>query len=250
MMEVLSESVRLANLPFTILLGCVVVYWLLMSLGLFNFDSGSDVDVHADVDAGDVGADVHADMDADVHADVHADMHADVDGDADAHTDVDAGAEPGLVTGLLQFLNLGQVPLMVVLSIMALCMWMISMTLNYYWSDGSALRWGLFLAGNLVVTVFLTHFLTKPFKALFKALNKEYEEHTPIIGRTCTITTSEANAQFGQAQIETKGAPILINVRTSEAEALKKGETGLVIKEDKDKNIYSVVKVTAAKLKG
>jgi hypothetical protein len=37
-------------------------------------------------------------------------------------------------------------------------------------------------------------------------------------------------------------------VRASAEEVLKKGETGLVIKEDK--NIYSVVKVTAAKLEG
>jgi hypothetical protein len=241
MMEVLSESVRLANLPFTILLGCVVLYWLLMSVGLFSLDSGADVDVHADVHA-DVDAHVDADVDADVHADVHA------DGDAEAH--VDTGAEPGVVSGLLQFLNLGQVPAMVVISVMALCMWVISLILNYYWGDGTVLRWGLFLAGNLVATFVLAHFLTLPFKKLFKALNKEYEEHLPIVGRTCVVTTSEANAEFGQAQIETKGAPILINVRAPEGEVLRKGETGLVIKSDKDKNLYSVVKVTAAKLEG
>jgi hypothetical protein len=42
----------------------------------------------------------------------------------------------------------------------------------------------------------------------------------------------------------------LINVRTSADEVLKKGDTGLVIKEDKDKGIYSVVKVTSENLEG
>jgi hypothetical protein len=233
MMELLTESVRLANLPFTILLGVMIVYWLLMSLGLFSFDTGAE-------------ADVHADFHGDVHTDVHMDAHADAD--TDGH--VETTAEPGLISGFFQFLNIGQVPMMVVFSVMILCLWMISMALNYYWSDGTALRWALFLGANLVVTCILTHFLTQPFKVLFKALNKEYGEHAPIVGRTCTVMTSEATAQFGQAQIETGGSPILINIRTSGDEVLKKGDTGLVIKEDQEKSIYSVVKVTSEKLEG
>lgn len=238
MMEVLSESVRLVNLPFTVLLGCVVLYWLLMALGLFNFDTGADVDTDVDVDA---HVDAHVDA-ADM--DAHLDGHVDADGDTDVH----AHAEPGFLGSVLQFLNIGEVPLMVVLSIMALCGWILSVGMNHYWNDGTVLRVMMLLAVNLVATCIVTHFAARPFKALFKALNREYEEHTPIIGRTCIITTSEANAQFGQAEIKTKGAPILINVRTTEDVTLRKGETGLVIKEDKQKGTYAVIKVTAENL--
>lgn len=230
-MEVLSESVRLANLPFTILLACVIVYWLVMSFGLLDFDSGTEADV-----------DMHIDTDADVHVETGADMHAEADADLDGEID------SGWSASFFQFLNIGEVPLMVVLSIMSLSAWTLSMALNHYWNNGSIWRAGLLLVPNLIVTCLITHFLTRPFKSLFKALNREYEEHVPMIGRTCTITTSEASTEFGQAQIETRGAPLLINVRTSGDAVLRKGDTGLVIKEDKAKSIYTIVKVTTDKL--
>jgi hypothetical protein len=255
MMEVLSESVRLVNLPFTVLLGCVIGYWLLMGLGLVHFETGTDADLQADLDS-DVDVDAHADVDVDAHADMDVDAHAEVEAGADAHVDGDADAdghldthvEPGLFSALFQFLNIGEVPLMVILSLMALSLWTFSLIFNHYWNHGSVLRGLLFLAPNLVATCLVTHLVSKPFKLLFKALNREYEQHVPIVGRTCVVTTSEANAQFGQAQIETKGAPLLINVRTNEDAVLKKGETGLVIKEDKAKSVYTIIKVTADKL--
>ena len=43
MIEVLSESMRWANLPFTALLGAVVVYWLMVAAGFLSFDAGADV---------------------------------------------------------------------------------------------------------------------------------------------------------------------------------------------------------------
>ncbi len=247
MMEVLSESVRLVNLPFTVLLGFVILYWVIMGIGLIDFDTGADAEVGVDVGA-DADAEVALDGNADAHLDVDGDGDMDVDGDGDADAHAGGHAEPGWFTPVLQFLNVGQVPMMVVLSIMTLAAWTISMALNYYWRSGTVALLLAFLGVNLVLTCVVTHFATRPFKSLFKALNKEYEEHLPIIGRTCTVTTSSVTEDFGQAQIATKGAPILINVRTSGDAVLRKGETGLVIKEDKEKSIYTIIKVTADKL--
>jgi hypothetical protein len=247
MMEILSESVRLVNLPFTVLLGCVVLYWLLMGLGLVHFETGADVDVDADADVQvDTGLDLHSDADLDIHADTDIDAHVDADADADAH--VEGGAEPGLFASVFQFLNIGEVPLMVVLSIMTLCLWLGSMILNHYWGDASLMRGAMLLVPNLVLSCILTHLVTRPLRSFFRALNREYDEHLPIVGRTCRVLTGEANSEFGQAQIETKGAPILINVRTTGDAVLKKGETGLVVKADKATSIYTIVKVTADKL--
>jgi hypothetical protein len=261
MMEVLSESVRLVNLPLTVLLGCVVLYWLIMSLGLIHFETAADVDADMDADVHvDTDVDAHVDtdvhMDTDIHADtdVHmdadgdADVHADAEGDAEADSEVHGHAEPGWFSPLFHFLNVGEVPLMVVVSIITLSMWTLSLILNHYWNQGSMGLALLFLVPNLVATCVVTHFVTRPFKVLFKALNREYEQHQPIVGRTCTVTTSHATDDFGQAQIETKGAPIVINVRTTGDAVLSKGDTGLVIKEDKQKGIYTIVKVTAEKL--
>jgi hypothetical protein len=80
-----------------------------------------------------------------------------------------------------------------------------------------------------------------PFKPLIRALNQDREEHLPVTGRTCQITTSEANAQFGQAQIDTKGAPILINVRVADGDPLLRGSTALIVRQDNEKDVYYVV---------
>ena len=71
------------------------------------------------------------------------------------------------------------------------------------------------------------------------------DEHKPVVGRTCTILTSEVTDKFGQAQIDTDGAPLVINVRTYGDVAFNKGESALIIKEDKENNLFTVAKLTS-----
>lgn len=223
MLEVLREAVAPVNLPFTILLGLVVGYWLLVSIGLL-------------------------DMDADATPDFHADVHLPHGGGASHAVDLHGASEgfQGTVKSALQFLNIGNVPAMIVLSIMSLSFWTWSMIGNHYFNEGSAMRALVLFAPNLVLTILLTKLLTSPLKRLFQTLNREYEEHKPVVGRTCMITTNEVTDKFGQAQIDTSGAPLLINVRTFGDTILKKGESALIIKEDKENNIYTVAKLTTA----
>ena len=76
MTELLTESFRLINLPFTILLILVIAYWLLVALGAV---SGPTAD--ADLD---VGGDAHIDHDVDLDT-----MHHHVEGHHSAHRDID-----------------------------------------------------------------------------------------------------------------------------------------------------------------
>jgi hypothetical protein len=123
-------------------------------------------------------------------------------------------------------------------------MWTFSMIGNHYFNEGSLLRAAILLVPNLILAVLITKAATTPLKRLFSALNREYEEHKPVIGRTCTILTSEVTDQFGQAQIETSGAPLVINVRTFGESTFSKGEAALIIREDKENNLYTVAKLT------
>lgn len=242
MLEIITEAVAPYTLPFTVLLGICVLYWLLVAIGLLDLDSHSGFDMHHDVH---VGGDVH------VGADVHT-------GDIDAGHDVDTGdaqhdpvemhhgpdAAHGALKSLLQFLNFGDVPAMVVVSVMSLSLWTFAMIGNHYFSGGSVMRALVLVVPNVVLTVLITKLLTAPLKKLFGALNREYEEHKPIIGRTCTIITSEVNDKFGQAQIETSGAPLIINVRTYGDTVLTKGETALIVREDKETQLFTVAKLS------
>ena len=56
------------------------------------------------------------------------------------------------------------------------------------------------------------------------------------------MTTSQVTPTFGQLEIKTKGAPILVNVRTTSDTVLKKGDNAIVYDEDKEKGVYFVEK--------
>lgn len=207
MQELLAEALRPVNLPFTVLLGAVIIYWLLVAIGALGIDLGADGD-----------ADVHADSDADGH---------------------------GSFFGLLDFVNLGEVPLTLVASLFALCAWMLSMLANFYWVGSSVGRGFIALVVIVIGSAVITRYFTLPFRPLMRAMNSQGEKHVPVVGRTCLITTSEANPTFGQAQIETQGAPILINVRTMNGAVLPRGSTVLVVKEEPDKELYYVMEVSS-----
>ncbi len=225
MLEFLYEALRPVNLPFTALMVMVTFYWILVALGALDFHSEPSLDV------GHVDHDVHVDGGHDVH-------HS---GDV-SHG---GGANIGAIKSILQFLHFGDVPSMIIVSVMALSFWTFSMLANHYFNaDGSFLRTAILFVPNLLITAIVTKAATTPLKKLFNALNREFEEHKPVLGRTCTILTSEVTDRFGQAQVDTTGAPIIINVRTYGDATFSKGESALIIKEDKKNNIFTVAKLT------
>jgi hypothetical protein len=243
MLELFTESLSLYTLPFTLLLGICVLYWVLVGAGLLDMDHGADIGhgLH-------VGPEVHAGADVHVHT-PDIDSGHDISG-TDAHHDPvhmhhGPDAAHGAIRSMLQFLNFGDVPSMIVVSIMSLSAWTCSMIGNHYFNNGSLLRAVILLVPNIALTLLLTKVLTGPLKKLFNTLNREFEEHKPIIGRTCTIITSEVTDKFGQAQIETSGAPLVINVRTYGETIFTKGEPALIIKEDKENQLFTIAKLTA-----
>lgn len=223
--EVFIEAVRPINLPLTVLLAVVVGYWLLVALGAFTLDLEGDI-------SGD--------------GDLNGSHDGDLDGGHDGDAHHDGGAESGLFSSLLHFVNVGEVPMTIVGSILVLCMWLGSMMANHYWTGGSFVLGLAALLPILIVSAILTRYLTLPFKPLMRAMNREGDEHIPVVGRTCEIVTSEANAQFGQARIDTKGSPILLNVRVRHGDPLPRGASCLVVAEHD--GIYDVVPVTPENL--
>ena len=152
MLDFFYEVLRPVNLPFTAMLGIVVFYWLLVLLGALDFDSEPSIDLAH-------GHDVHVDGAAGGH-------NVDHGGGIEAH---DAGA----FKALLQFLNFGNVPSMIVVSIIVLSMWTVSMISNRMLNPGSYLiAFGLLLP-NVFITAILTKLATAPLVIICTALNKE-----------------------------------------------------------------------------
>jgi hypothetical protein len=226
-MEALFELVRVSvqpiNLPLTILLVLAVLYWLLVLAGFLSADDGGG-DLGG---GGEVGGSAHMEVEMNGAGHHHfASLHA-----------------------VMKFLHVGEAPLFVIVSVLVLCAWAFAVLANYYLNPDGALGLGaLLLLPNLLLSVLLTRALTKPLRVVFRALNKDYDQHEPIVGQVCTVTTGEVNTSFGQGTVEIRGAPLLLQVRTSDGEVLHRGDRALIISEDKEKNYFRVIKYNEPKL--
>lgn len=214
MIEFLTASIALVNLPFTVLLVLVILYWICVILGAIDIEL-FDIDMDHDVDMG---------------------------GDVDMDGDVDVDQSGGFLHSFFDMMNIGEVPAMVVISVMVLSCWCISMLANYYLNSGNSLLIGVgIIIPNLIVSLFVAALFTRPLRKVFKTLDND-EQHQKILLRVGEVTTSEVNDTFGQLEIKTKGAPVVINVRTTDGIILKKGDKAIVYEEDKEKGIYFIEK--------
>ena len=210
MTELLQESLLFYNLPITVGFVLVLLFWTITIVGV------------VDVDA----------------------LEPDFDMDADSEVDLN-GTTFGV--GLMRFFNLGEIPLMVLLSVLIALVWAGAVALNYHFNTGHSylVAGGLFV-GNGLVSLFLTKLLTTPLKPLMRSL-KAGGKHRPVVGRECVVKTSEVTSSFGQAEAEDdSGNPLLLHVRISEGQPpLVKGDHALVIDTLDDSQTYLIRKIEA-----
>ncbi|MEM7312397.1 MAG: hypothetical protein AAF497_04520, partial [Planctomycetota bacterium] len=221
------EFIRLcfapATVPFTIMLGLVVLYWFMVILGAVGMDTlDVDMDMDADVDLDldfdvDADVDVDFDVDADVDLDVDADVDADFDGDVDGDLEV-AGTMPTWVW-LLKFFNLGEVPLTILLSVMVFCLWSLSLILNAEWNVSQDVGMSLLLLiPNVFGSLLTTKILTAPFRPIFRRAKEGIARPVRIVGKRVFVTTGEVTESFGQAELcqhdDSKDGPITLNIRS------------------------------------
>ncbi len=218
MKELITEAVLWYNLPLTILFGAVVLYWIGVSFGALDMDS-FDVDVDHDVH-----------VDTEVHHEIDHEMDADGTG--------------GSFMAVLRFLNVGDVPFMLILSIFSVILWMISMLGNHFLNpNGAILPALLVLSGGVFVSALVTKVVSTPFRSVMRKLRSEEEKQEPMVGRAGVVTSTDVSATFGQVEIATEGAPLIINARIHEGSArLVKGDECLVIEEDPSRGLYFVRK--------
>lgn len=223
MMELFYESIAPVNLPYTVLLALVVLYWLLYIVGAVSEDA---LDF--------MGLDFDADVDVDVDADV------DVDVDADIDADIGGGAHP--LAAFLHFFHVGDVPVILIFSVLVVFMWTASMLTTHFL--GIQLFWVavMLFPAVLIVGLIATKALIMPFAPYLKTLLKQTGDSVEVIGKTVTIVSLEATHEFGQAELITDGAPLLLNVKTLEGVTLRKGDEAVAFDHDKDNNTYLIGK--------
>ncbi len=223
--DVAKAALLPINMPFSILLVVVIFYWLLVILGALDFDMGGH-DVHVDAGSHDVGG------------------HGGHDADAGAH-----GHNAGVFQSMLQFLHIGDAPVMIVVSVMAVISWGVAVLSNVYFNPGNSWLLALvYLVPNGIFTVVSTHYLLRPVAKAMRAMNEDQEKAPPVVGQVAEVTTSEVTEKFGMALVQVKGAPLAIQVRSTKGEPIQKGDQVLVIDENKKNNTFEVVKYKQTEL--
>ncbi|AIZ65499.1 hypothetical protein PK28_17875 (plasmid) [Hymenobacter sp. DG25B] len=210
MTELLHAAVSPPNIGPTAVLVFVLLYWMTVILGLIDFKT----------------------LDLDTDHEVHTGHHA----DGTSGTGVD------WLNNALVFFNLGRVPLMVFLSLVALPLWVGSILLNHYLGNASLLLGLLFLVPLLFGSLLMAKVLTTPFVHLFAAMEKNQDAGGQPLGKVCTVLLPTSREQMGQASVRLlNGSPLVLNVRAASSTApLRKGDAALVIDYDAVRRCYLI----------
>lgn len=224
-MDVVALLLDLPVVVFTALVVPTLAYWLLVLVG------AADVEL-LDGLAG--GADGGADAVADAAADAAADGVADHAGDAALQI-----VGPG---GWLDVLHVGKVPVTMLWSVFLLAAWglaivgkgLIEPVLPLPTLLADALVGVGATVGGLVATSAVGRPLARALHTENAATRRDY------LGSTCTVLTGRVDGSFGQAEVPTGGAPLVIPVRCDRPNALRKGQPALVVHFDEAREAYIV----------
>jgi len=215
----LSESMdpfyqNISSFPtviFTLLFIICLLYWLVAILGFIDLDF-----LHIDDLSNSAGIDIHHDL-----------------------TSADA------LAGLMLRYGLYGVPLIVIISLIALFGWLFCYYMVHYLFGFIPVGFLHYLAGIPVlvvafyIAILCTAQLIKPLRPLFQ----KAEQHTvkKILGQVATVRTSRVDNNFGEATLEDGGAGLILKVRTIGDETFKKGDTIVLLEYLEEKNVYRVI---------
>lgn len=208
MIEFINECIQPVNLPVTILLGLVLMYWLMVIIGVFGMDV----------------------------------IDLDLDGDFDIEGGIDTNVDTGSVVGdFFRFMHMGDVPVMIVVSFFVVSMWIVTIITNHYFNtDFSWLITGFLIVPNLIVSLVATKIVVMPFATMFQHENDIELDRQDMIGRIGVVKTSEITHLFGQIEVAHDGPPVVLNARTGPDENLAQGDAAKIISYNAANDTYLV----------
>ncbi len=227
MIEFLNYLIVSYNVWFTAPIAIVFL------LALFRLATGA-------MDFGDVDTDVDMDADIDIDADVDVDVDADVDADMDVHTSAHGSA----FGDMFGFLNVGRVPVMIVLMSLFVTWGISGLIANAFlnipenphrvWISCIIAFFCCFLG-----TRYISIGLSKLFPESEKAISDIH-----LLGLSGRVISGQITTTFGTARVRVPDGPELtVSCRAEPDEATPvKGDTVILINYDRTKRIFDVKK--------
>jgi hypothetical protein len=145
-------------------------------------------------------------------------------------------------------MNVGAVPVSIVVTAVVFISWILSMLLTLYAKPtlGTYLPAMVLGAGSLVASLvggcLVGSLCTRPLRKFFKIETKHGGR--ALVEKFCTIVSNRVDEKFGEAELKVPhGAPLLISVRCRHKNTLKKGRLAVIVGYSKKKNTYKVAEV-------
>lgn len=166
----------------------------------------------------------------------------DLDMDTDLDIDADGGEHMLSSISLLRFFNLGEVPLMVLMSIFIFILWAAGVGSYRYVGEWGVLLQLLLLIPIILAAGLLTKAVTTPLKKIFRDLERsESSGQIDFIGKRCFVVSLTIDNQHGQVEVATQGSPIKLNALLEGSDhALNKGSEVVIVSQDSDSGVYRV----------
>ncbi|SEK88650.1 hypothetical protein SAMN05428989_1003 [Pseudoxanthomonas sp. GM95] len=214
MLEFLSVALHWPTLPYSIVLGFSVAYWLLAATGIVDADG----------------------------------LHG---GDGFHHGELHHGGDAHGISGMFARLGLGGAPVMLVVALVAFFGWTVTYFghLLFLQNVAAPVRWGLgsvLAAVALVPGVIVSAVVLRPIRRLLLKLRPV--EQASILGRAGVIASPHADTTTGRATVDDGGAGLILQVRTAPGTTLIRGDRVLLVDYDAALNLYHVIREQEALL--
>jgi hypothetical protein len=132
----------------------------------------------------------------------------------------------------------------IVLSLWLFSAWLLIMPLSYFVIKPlpSPLWQGilgtLFLLASLWLGLRAVRWLMRPLRPLFR--DSSARGGAALRGRVCVISTARVDEEFGQANYDDQGAGLILPIRATSPNTLKRGDKALIIEYDSGQGVYWV----------
>lgn len=207
MKELIEVSFAPANFILTLLSILVLIYWVAIIF------TGLDVDV------------------------------SEVDSDSDiSKPDVGQAEGQGFWQAFLEFIYIGELPVMFIISIVVFSMWLINVNVTAIFGiSGNILGFLVYFPG-FILSMLITKIVAKPFVKLYAIFNHKGEVEIDFIGKVGRVTSPVSQDKLGQIEIQLSEDVLKVYAKSLENETISFGETVMILEESVDKKYYLVQK--------
>lgn len=221
------------NLPLTILVIILLVYWIITMVSGIDFDLDVDVDIDVDVDA-----DIDIDTDTGIEGG-NADFH-DVSNTEVTKEDVIGKRRKPLKWWqvFLIYFNFVGLPFMFTFTCWIFIWWILTATSTVITgSYNNSFGFILMLIG-FFPSLIINKLFTTPFKKFFKNLNQDGDKPIDIVGRIGVSLSNIKDEKLGSAEVRAEETHLSINIKSLDGKPIKFREQILIIKQSTDKSFY------------